>query len=272
MSGSETITFAVPVAVRGEILATNFLSSPCLQSPHNYQILIQENFPSAANAFNDAMDRSVNDLIVFVHQDVLLPESWPLRLMRALECLGSADPNWGVLGCWGASREDGCRGYIYSSGEVLGAPFERPAPIQTLDEIILIVRKSTGLRFDEKLPYFHLHGTDICLAAGKRGMKNYVIPAFCVHNNSYDLILPKEFYQCYELLKKKWESELPIQTACIQITKSDGPMYARRLREAYLRYIRRKESAGVRARDVGMLLKDVDAMLRSSKAYTECSS
>lgn len=263
MPTDRPITFVVPVSRRGEILVNNFLSSPCMQEPHNHQILIQENFTSAATAFNDAIDRSVNDLIVFVHQDILLPRPWLSQLERALEDLQNTDAEWGVLGCWGASPENGCRGYIYSNGlGVLGAPFEHPLPVQTLDEIVLILRKSSGLRFDERLPHFHLHGAGICLAAAQRGMNSYVISAFCIHNNSQYLILPKEFYRSYRQLKQTWQRKLPIQTTCIRITRFDFPMHTRRLLEMYLRYISRKKLDDDRAHDPSKLLKQVQSILR----------
>src|ERR1017187_2105828 len=259
------ITFVVPVSSKGEILQDNFLSSPCLNEPHNHQILIQENFTSAAAAFNDAIDRSLNDLIVFIHQDISLPKSWLLQVNQALGHLDDTDPNWGVLGCWGASPEDGCRGYIYSNGlGVLGAPFAHPVPVQTLDEIVLILRKSSGLRFDERLPNFHLHGADICMAAAEKGMRSYVISALCVHNTNMYLILPKEFYKSYKYLKQRWEAELPIQTACIPITRFDVPMYTRRLREVYLRYFRQKQLHKARAQDVSRLLEEVDTILHKT--------
>jgi hypothetical protein len=125
---------------------------------------------------------------------------------------------------------------VYSF-RVLGGPFERPAPVQTLDEIVLILRKSSGLRFDERLPHFHLYGASICLAAAKTGMKSYAISAFCIHNAQQNFILPKEFYACYSQFKRIWKEYLPVQTTCIRITRYDLPLYKRKLQEAYLRYI-----------------------------------
>src|SRR5579871_3588952 len=194
MYKQEPLTFVVPVPKKGKILTDNFLASPCLRKNSRDQVIIQENFRSAAAAYNDAIDRSSNDLIVFVHQDIWLPNTWRHRLEQALADLSVEDAHWGVLGCWGASPSLGYRGYIYSNGiGVLGMPFEHPVIVQTLDEIVLIIRKSSGLRFNEQLPGFHLHGTDICLAAKQKGLRSYAIPAFCVHNTSQYFILPKEF-------------------------------------------------------------------------------
>lgn len=237
---------------------THLLSSPCLQSPHSHQILIQEGFSSASKAYNDAIEKSWNDLIVFAHQDMILPDLWLTDLEKALAHLEVADPNWGVLGCYGETLDCGGRGYIYSSGlGILGAPFEQPAPVHTLDEIVLILRKSSGLKFDYTLPHFHFYGTDICLRAAQKGMKSYAISAFCMHNTQQGFVLPKEFYESCKHIKRVWKDCLPIQTTCIRITKFNFRVYARKLREVYLRYLRRKEIGGAPVQDPLRLLNEL---------------
>jgi Glycosyltransferase like family len=256
------ITFVVAVNNR-DILKNNFLASPGLRTPHPHQILIQEGYSSATKAYNDAIDNSWNDLVVFVHQDVILPELWISDLERALDYLDRDDPNWGVIGSYGETLHDGSRGHVYSSGlGIMGQAFERPARIQTLDEIVLILRKSSGLRFDERLPGFHMYGVDICVSAEEAGRKNYAICAFCIHNTQPSLILGDDFYECYRYIKRRCKKHLPIQTTCVRITPYDGPMYRRRLGEMYIRYIRWKEFGGSRTANVQKLLRDVDAMLK----------
>jgi Glycosyltransferase like family len=269
MSTDRQITF-VAAANKRDILETNLLASACLRVPHRHQILVQEGFSSASKAYNDAIDKSTNDLIVFVHQDVILPESWLADLERSLNYLEHDDPQWGVIGCYGETLHDHGRGYVYSSGlGILGKRFDRPARIQTLDEIVLIIKKSSGLRFDDNLPHFHMYGPDICMRAEERGWKNYAISAFCVHNTQPGLILPEEFYECYRHVKRNWKHRLPIQTTCIRMTRFDTGMYRKRLGEMYIRYIRWKEFGGSRATDVQKLLKEVDMMLQQKSTAGE---
>jgi len=87
-----------------------------------------------------------------------------------------------------------------------------------LDEVLLIIRKSSKLRFDEKIGGFHLYATDLCLEAESRGMKNYAISAFGIHNSNAYKLLPVGFWQCYLQLRKKWKKVLPVVTPCIRIT------------------------------------------------------
>jgi hypothetical protein len=213
----------------------------------------------------------MNDLIVFAHQDIILPSAWLSQLASALEGLEVENPHWGVVGCYGQTRDDRGRGYIYSSGlGVIGKPFSRSVPVQTLDEAILVFRISSGLRFDSTLPHFHLYGADICLAAAKRGMTSYAISAFCIHNTDQTLILPAEFYECCKHIKRVWIDRLPIRTACTTITKFNIPIYRRRLNEVYLRYIRRKEVGGRREDNVQRLLETVDQDLREVEPVVCC--
>jgi hypothetical protein len=267
MPSQTQITFAVATYGAGEVLEGNFLASPCLRKPHPHQILLQRNYISAAKAYNDAIDRAGNDLMVFAHQDMIFPESWISQLERAIGYVEAEDPRWGVLGCYGATRDGDYRGYVYSPLDgVIGRSFECPIPVQTLDEIVLIVRKSSGLRFDDRLPHFHLYGTDICLRAAHTGMKSYAISAFCIHNAHHYLVLPKEFYECCRYIKGVWKDYLPIQTACVRITRFNIPLFKRRLNEAHMHYIRRKAFVGSRAKDVPKLLNQVDAVLQGRSA------
>ena len=201
--------------------------------------------------------------MVFLHSDIILPQQWLSDLDQALQWLEREDPAWGVIGTYGETRDDNGRGYIYSSGlGIMGKPFEQPAQIQTLDEIVLIFRKSTGLRFDLSLPNFHMYGTDICMAAQDAGRNNYAISAFCIHNTQPGLVLSEEFYESYWHVQKKWKKYLPIQTTCIRITWSNTAMYRRKIGEMYLRYCRPdKEFGGNRRSDVSQLMLDVEALL-----------
>lgn len=256
MSLTSRVTFVVAVPNR-DIIDRNFLASPCLARPHDHQILVQENFPCAGKAYNQGIAQAENDLIVFCHSDILLPEGWLEQLQESIDWLDANDPNWGVLGVYGKTQDGRGWGHVYSSGRgIIGEPVGQPVPIQTLDEIVLILRKSSGLRFDEALPHFHFYGTDICLRAAKAGMTSYTISAFCIHNTHQNLILADEFYECCWYMRRVWWSALPIQTTCIRVTRWGVPIFGRRLREFYLRRIRHKEFGGTRLQDPSPLLTE----------------
>jgi hypothetical protein len=256
-AGSQSLTFVVAVNNR-KVFESNFLASPCLRGKHDHQVLAQEGYPSATVAYNDGIARSENDVIVFCHQDMIFPAGWPNDVNRALEYLQEKDPQWGVLGCYGETLARDGRGYIYSTGlGILGEPFPHPLRVQTLDEIVLILRKSSGLRFDDQMPHFHFYGSDICMRAAEKGMNSYVIPAFCVHNTQQYLTLPPEFYDCYKYFKTRWKDRLPIQTSCIKVTNLDLELRKRKFKETIFRILGRNNVVATREENVQGLLQRV---------------
>ena len=124
-----------------DILSKNLLASPCLANGTSHELLILENHSSAAAAYNSGLKKCKNELVVFVHQDVYLPEDWVSSVEVALQAIEGRDPNWGVAGCWGV-RGDGAKfGHLYTPGEgIIGDPMFRPEPVRTLDEVVLILR------------------------------------------------------------------------------------------------------------------------------------
>lgn len=245
-------TFVAAVNDR-DVCGANLLASPCLSEECN-ELILQEGFPSAASAYNDAMERAEHDPVVFVHQDVYLPEGWTSKLERALDFLKRHDPNWGVIGCFGVTGAEEEQGHVFTTGwGLVGSPFYAPMRVRTLDEMVLIVRKGSGLRFSEYLPHFHFYGADICLEAQARRMRCYAIPAFCIHNTEQILVLPEAFYNCYRLFRKRRLSQLPVRTSCIRVTRWNFPLYERRLREFYIRFFRARVTPGKRLPDPAVL-------------------
>jgi len=234
---SEPVTFVVPVNDE-ELYKNNFLVSPLFSRDFPHQILIQRNFPSAAKAYNSAIDHASNDLIVFAHQDIVLPWLWLDDLKKSLDYLKETDPLWGVLGCIGVTKKyDKWAASLYCTSNMRKyPPFEYPTPVQTLDEIVLILRRSSGLRFDDNLPHFHFYGTDICMAAASRGRTCYAIPAFCLHNSNKIGLFPKEFFESCDCIRKHWKHFLPIYTTCVIITRSTVAFYLKYKYERQLRY------------------------------------
>jgi hypothetical protein len=104
--------------------------------------------------------------------------------------------------------------------------------VRSLDEAVLIVRKSSGVRFDESLPGFHMYGTDICQEANRRGMKAYAISSFCIHNTNGYNMLPWDFWKCYLIMRRKWRRQLPITTPCAKITFWCRPMIVWNVKQA----------------------------------------
>lgn len=214
----------VSVTNNDEVLESCLLNSPDLTNAS--EVILQRGYSSAAAAYNDALLRAKTDLVIFAHQDVYFPRGWIESLREALDLLARRDPEWGMLGVWGDRYSGGPPGYLYWTGVdgTAGEPFQGVKEVRVLDEVVLITRKSSGLRFDEELAGFHMYGTDICLEARRRGKRCYVFSGFCVHNTNEYKMLPWEFWKSCLFVRTKWKTELPVHTPCIKITRRCWPM------------------------------------------------
>jgi SAM-dependent methyltransferase len=232
------LTFVICVSDEGTLKA-NLLSSPCLGAGSPHEVLLMRDCRSAAEGLNRGLARARHELVVCVHQDVYLPRGWPARLwqqyQRARELYGPI----GVLGVYGVRcrgeevvrvgrvvdrdrlLNDGCRSGEPSrtSGAAgaarLAAPTEGsefPAPVDTLDELLLAVPREANLSFDPRLG-FHFYGADLCLAAGQKSLASAVVDALCFHNSPH-VSLPADFHQSGQAFAAKWAARLPLATSC----------------------------------------------------------
>jgi len=245
----DEITFIVAVNDE-QVFENNLYASEILRDNKINNIIKQYNYSSASLAYNEAIKKIENEILIFVHQDVYFPNTWRRELVNALQLLDREDPRWAVAGVYGVTASGQGVGHVYSSGLrcFVGEAFKEPVRVSTLDEMVLIIRKSSGLNFDEGLPGFHLYGADICLEAERRGMTSYVIPCFTVHNSCGINWLPIIFWKAYMYLRRKWRSRLPIFTPCTIISFSCSAIFDHVLRNIYLR-VRGGNTPGCRVKD-----------------------
>ncbi len=219
------------------VLHQNLLRSPSVRDGR-YQLILKRGYASAALAYNSALDDARDDLVIFVHQDIYLPVRWFSDLQRAIDHLKRQQLPWGVLGCFGSrAGAAGGLGRVYTRGMGQhGRRLDGPTPVETLDEIVLVIRRSSGLRFDEQLPHYHLYGPDLCLAARERGLPSYAFQGYCIHNTQQLLALPPQYYDCYWYVRRKWAHRLPIYTSCMTISALNVELYRKRFDEARQRW------------------------------------
>ena len=242
------------------VLKTCLAASPCVGQARDFQVM--RGFASAGAAYNAGIRQSACDVLVFALQDVYLPLEWNRHLATAVSQLSQSDPNWAVLGVFGITRDSKPQGYMYCTGlqKVLGQPFSQAVPCVSLDEVVLVLRRSANLTFDERLPGFHFYGTDICLEAQQRGLNSYIIPAFCIHNTQGMKFLPWAFWQSYLFMRRKWWKQLPIKTPCITLSKLAFPVLQHPLQSAYVHYVKR-EPPGSRVSDPASFYTQLKANL-----------
>jgi hypothetical protein len=208
-----------------EVLRSNLLASPCLGTGSGHEVILVKNCPSAADGLNLGLARSSGEWVIALHQDVFLPDGWDRRLALQLREAERRFGPVGVAGVYGVgpARELSVSlaaeriGRVLNRGRLLRDGPDLPALAATLDELLLIVRRDTPLRFDPALG-FHLYGADICLQAAEVGLPVVVIDAVC-HHNSRSVGLPKAFYQSAQIFARKWAHRLPVATPCVIIDR-----------------------------------------------------
>ncbi len=210
------------------VLERDLLASRCGGADSPHEVIVVKNAPSAAAGLNLGLDRARNHLVVCVHQDVYLPAIWD-RLMRRQ--YRTADRRFGPIGVAGvygvgpvqygpggpAARRIG---WVEDRGRVLSEGPGLPAAVATLDELLLIVRRDSPLRFDPDLG-FHLYGADLCLQASESGLAVVALGAPCRHN-SRSVGLPEAFVASARAFARKWAHRLPVATPCVVFDRDGG--------------------------------------------------
>ena len=198
------------------ILAANLGRSPLLA---DIPLHVQADAPSAAVAYNRALDATTAPVVVFAHHDVYLPPGWDALLAARLAEL---PPDWAVFGSFGIGLDGAHIGPVWSSslGMIVGRVPMAPVPVQAFDELLIVVNRAAGLRFDESLPGWHMYGTDIVQMARKAGFGAYAGALPCIHNDRYHDALGADFDAAYRFMQAKWADRLPLRTPITKISRS----------------------------------------------------
>jgi GT2 family glycosyltransferase len=179
---------------------------------------------SAASALNLGLSKAKGKLVVFCHQDVLFYKDWVNTLLKRVAEIDKVDKNWGIIGTAGITIKDATIGSVQSlKGKVQWQQTSRVTygAVQTVDEHCMIMRRNSGLKFDEAMTGFHLYGPDICLSAMSKNLKNYGILNPLVHDsNSTSLASGKdEFMKWLNYIANKWGGQFRvIRTPTSKIT------------------------------------------------------
>lgn len=234
---------AVVAAVNNEqILEANLKRSPVIargEVPlHCYQ-----GYASAGEAYNRGLADTDAEIVIFAHQDVYLPKGWLDAFRKVEAALAARDPDWAVLGTIGITAEGAVVGQVWSSGigRMLGAPLPEPVPVLTIDELLIVLRRGSGIQFDPALPGFHLYGTDIIRTAQAHGKVAYVGYMPVIHN-SRPSRLKSDYAKAWGYMRRKWRHLLPLPTLVVPVKK-----YPWSLLRVLFRHFRNRRKIQLRA-------------------------
>jgi hypothetical protein len=230
MAASKDELLFITAANNLEVLEKRLLASPCL-CQGGWPIVLGWNQKSAAQLFNAVLDsRPQQSWVVWVHQDVFLPEGWDQTFLEELNKLtsvgaGPEPSNLGVVGVYGVSGsgEQAARaGYVMDRGHWLCEATSLPCRVDSLDELLFAVPGASTLRLDANLE-FDFYATDLVLQGQSYGLESYVVKAPCEHWADTPQRLPiseslvQRILRSAEVFESKWEKRLPVVTPCFSI-------------------------------------------------------
>jgi len=222
------ISFVVCVS-DDAILKANLMASPAFVAPGSpHEVILIHKAPSAGAGLSSGLKRAQREWVACVHQDVFLPEGWDHLFTQQFREAERRFGPIGVAGVYGVGAvvvppepgsplAAGRVGWVVDRGRLPRDGPELPARAAILDELLLVVRRDTPLRFDPDLG-FHLYGADLCLQAAERGLAVVALGAPCRHN-SRSVGLPPAFFPSAQAFARKWAHRLPVATSCVVIDR-----------------------------------------------------
>jgi SAM-dependent methyltransferase len=178
------------------------------------------------NISNEPPPRSYNRIVqehlqenvwfVFCHQNFILKEDLRPRLKgKEVEAV------YGPIGTrLSENRLSGM--VIQPNGTSIGRQLREDTPVQTLDEMCLIVHSEVfrqELSFDERFR-FNFYGADFCMQAYASGFDVIAMQLKCKHQGRTFQrdITSQEYLSSLNIFKEKWKQFLPIRTTTKLIT------------------------------------------------------
>lgn len=201
------------------------LASPCLAAGRR-PLVLRWNAASAAQVFNAVMDsRPEQQWVVWVHQDVVLPEGWDTLFAQAIAQAEQRLGRLAIVGTYGVTGAGAAAvhaGHVLDRGQVLRGAAPLPCLVDSLDELLVAVRSDSGLRMDPALGW-DFYATDLVLQAQAAGLQAAAVDAFCEHwsNTPQQPPLPRPTAQRIArsgaAFEAKWEQKFPLTTTCVAI-------------------------------------------------------
>jgi hypothetical protein len=218
-----------------EVLHRELLASPDISraTPELASLRFVHGAASAAHACNPWLIREAararpgqNPWIVWLHQDVRLPEGWAEGFAQALLQAQTLWPQLAVAGVYGLTGlgDQAVRaGEVWDRGSRLVEPTPLPSAASSLDELLVAVRVGSGLMLDPELG-FDFYATDLCLQARQRGLQAAVLRAPVVSHASSTprsgagpRSLMERITRSADVFERKWAASLPVFTPCFEI-------------------------------------------------------
>jgi len=186
---------------------------------------IHGTYPSAGSALNYGASIAKNDIIVFVHQDVLLHS-----VEAVIEAADHMEQeNFGVLGAIGVQSRGRIVGSIRDRSVLLGDPVTQPTDVDSVDELLFMVPRSLIIR--EPLAEspdlaWHAYAVEYGLRVRRRGLRVGVAHIPVTHNSLTSNLARLDV--AHAAVAAQYRDMLPVHTTCGILAKRTikGPRHA----------------------------------------------
>jgi hypothetical protein len=180
----------------------------------------EQAFSTAGAALNHGARAARNDVVVFVHQDVYL-HSLP-DLERAAGLLAS-DGRIGVLGAVGVDHRRRVIGVVRDRVVPIGATAVSPVDIDSLDEVLFMVRREDALREplseDPRLAW-HAYAVEYCQRVRRAGRRAVAVDISLTHNSLTTNLARLDV--AHRTVAEAYPELLPIWTTCGILPAAEG--------------------------------------------------
>lgn len=185
-------------------------------------------YPSAGAALNEGARQAKNDVVAFVHQDVVLHS---LTALEEAAGMIMTDPGIGILGAIGVDAGDRLIGRIRDRVVRVGAPAATPQDVESLDEVLLVVRRaqlmSEPLSEHPRLAW-HAYGVEYCARMRRRGLRAVALDIPLTHNSLTTNLKDLDLAHAY--VGQLHRELLPLRTTCGTVWPGGAPRGGDRLR------------------------------------------
>lgn len=169
-------------------------------------------FSTAGAALNHGARSARNDVVVFVHQDVVL-HSLPALEQVAAELLSS--PDIGILGAVGIDRDRRIIGRIRDRIVQIGEPAPTPRDVDTLDEVLLMTTTEQVRRdplSEDPLLAWHAYGVEYAVRMRRDGRRAVARDIPLTHNSLSTNLAKLDL--AHRHVGDAYPELLPIHTTC----------------------------------------------------------
>jgi hypothetical protein len=176
-------------------------------------------YPSAGAALNHGVCLARNDFVVFVHQDVFLHSLTALKQAAAHMAAGG----FGLLGAVGIRADGRITGRVRDRVVLLGDPVERPADVDSVDEVLFLAPRSQLL--SEPLTEsgdmaWHAYAVEYGLRVRRNGLRTGVADIPLTHNSLS--VNVDRLDVAHQAVADRYADLLPVRTTCGVITSRTG--------------------------------------------------